>query len=82
MRDRPGRGVISTAERGDLERAFRFGRGEMKRVCGRDSLAAVDGQDPLSAMVPPNGMFMCNKHSNKNGVAVRMKNRLITISID
>ena len=59
MRDRLGRGVIRD-ERRDLERAFRFGRGEMKGVRGRDSSAAEDGRDMSSAMIQPNGMFMCN----------------------
>ena len=81
MHNRPGCGVIR-AERGDLERVLRFGRGEMKGVRGRDSSAAVDRRDFSSAMIQPNGMFMRNKHSNKNGAGVRAKNRLIAISID
>ena len=56
MRNRPGRGVIR-AERGDLERVLRFGRGEMKGVRGRDSSAAVDGRDTPSAMIQPNGIL-------------------------
>ena len=81
MRDRPGRGVIR-AERGDLVRVLRFGRGEMKGVCGRDLSTGVDRRDSSSAMILPNGMFMRNKHSNKNGAGVRAENRLIDISID
>ena len=81
MRDRPGRGVISS-ERGYLVQVLRFGRGEMKGVRGRDLSAAVDRWDFSSAMILPNGMFMRNKHSNKNGAGVRAKNRLIAISID